>query len=193
VATGTAPTALSYDLDGNILTDESGNTYTWDALNRLTAIVYHSGTNSGNHTEFAYDGLSRRVQIVERTGTVIGSGTINSTKNYLWIGQEIAEERNAGNTVTKRFFPQGEQQAGTNYYYTRDHLGSIREMCSSTGSIVARYGYDAYGNTTLISGSNLATFQYAGYYKHATSGLNLTQAGDGQSTGRAFDSTTGRW
>ena len=66
-------------------------------------------------------------------------------------------------------------------------------MCSSTGTIVARYGYDPYGVTTLVQGSNLATFQYAGYYAHQPSGLNLTLAGDGQSTGRAYDANTGRW
>jgi RHS repeat-associated protein len=182
VTTGTTPTTLSYDANGNVTTDESGNTYAWDALNRLTAIVYSGGT----HTEFAYDGLSRRTQIVERAGTTIGSGTVASTKNYLWIGPEIAEERDASNSVTKRFFPQGEQQSGTNYYYTRDHLGSVREMCSSTGAIVARYSYDPYGRTTLVSGTNLATFQYADYYAHQPSGLNLTYC-------RAYDSNTARW
>ncbi len=160
VTTGAAPTSLAYDANGNVTTDENGNTYKWDALNRLSAIIYSSGT----HTELAYDGLSRRVQIVERGGTTVGSGTVSSTKNYLWIGSEIAEERDGSNAVTKRFFPQGEQQSGTAYYYTRDHLGSTRELCSSTGAIVARYSYDPYGRVNLVSGSNLATFQYAGMY-----------------------------
>ena len=44
------------------------------------------------------------------------------------------------------------------YYYTRDHLGSVREMVNSSGTIVARYSYDPYGNTTLVSGTNIATF-----------------------------------
>jgi RHS repeat-associated protein len=178
VTSGTHGTSLTYDANGNTLTDENGNSYQWDALNRLTKITYPSGASS----LFAYDGLSRRVQIVEKNA----SGAITSTKNYLWIGQEMAEERDASNTVTKRFFPQGEQQAGVNYYYTKDHLGSTREMCSSTGAIVARYSYDPYGRTTLVSGSNLATFQYTGDFYHATSGLYLTKY-------RAYDPNTGRW
>jgi RHS repeat-associated protein len=185
--TGSATTSLAYDANGNTTTDENGNTYSWDALNRLTSIVYNSGPYSGTHTEFAYDGLSRRTQIVERAGTTIGSGTVNSTKNYLWIGSEIAEERDASNTVTKRFFPQGEQQSGTNYYYARDHLGSVREMLNSSGTIVARYAYDAYGNTTVVSGSNLATFQYATLYAHQPSGLELPTFRGG------YDPTLGRW
>jgi RHS repeat-associated protein len=178
VTTGTAPTALTYDANGNVLTDENGNGYTWDALNRLTKITYSGGATSN----FAYDGLSRRVSIIEKNS----GGTVTSTKNYLWIGQEIAEERDASNTVTKRFFPQGEQQSGTNYYYTRDHLGSVREMCSSTGTITSRMAYDMYGVTTTVSGTVLPTKQYAGYYQHQTSGLEFAVY-------RAYDSNTGRW
>jgi RHS repeat-associated protein len=178
VTTGSTPTSLTYDANGNVTTDESGNGYTWDALNRLTKITYSGGATSN----FAYDGLSRRISIIEKNS----SSTVTSTKNYLWIGSEIAEERDASNTVTKRFFPQGEQQAGTNYYYTRDHLGSVREMCSSSGSIVARYSYDPYGRSTVVSGTNLATKQYANYYAHQPSGLSLTKY-------RAFDPNTGRW
>jgi len=184
---------LAYDANGNTTTDENGNTYTWDALNRLVAIVYNSGPNSGTHTEFAYDGLSRRVQIVERAGTTVGSGTVASTKNYLWVGTEIAEERDASNVVTKRFFSQGEQQSGTNYYYTYDHLGSVREMCTSTGTITSRMAYDPYGRTTTVSGTVLPTKQYAGMYLHVASALYLTLAGDGDSTGRLYDASTGRW
>jgi RHS repeat-associated protein len=180
VTSGTAPTTLTYDANGNTLTDENGNSYSWDALNRLTQITYLSGASSS----FAYDGLSRRIAIIEKNA----AGTTTSTKNYLWIGQEIAEERDSSNAVTKRFFPQGEQQAGTDYYYTRDHLGSVRELVDGSGNIKTRYSYDPYGKATPthVSGSVDATFQYTGDYCHATSGLNLTKF-------RAYDSSTGRW
>jgi RHS repeat-associated protein len=175
---GTAATALTYDADGDMLTDENGNTYQWDALSQLTQITYPSGATS----LFAYDGLSRRIQIVEKNS----SGAVTSTKNYLWIGSQMAEERDASNTVTKRFFAQGEQQSGTNYFYTRDHLGSIREMIDSSGNIQARYSYDPYGHATELSGSLAATFAYAGYYVHAPSGLNM-------SIYREYNSDVGRW
>ena len=72
------------------------------------------------------------------------------------------------------------------YYYTRDHLGSVREMCSSTGTITSRMAYDSYGRVTVVSGSVLPTMQYTGDYYHATSGLDLTKY-------RAYDPNTGRW
>jgi RHS repeat-associated protein len=45
---------------------------------------------------------------------------------------------------------------------------------------------DPYGRTTKVSGSLEASFQYAGYYQHAPSGVSLTLY-------RAYDPTTGKW
>ena len=187
-------TSPTYDANGNMLSNGAGQAYTWDAKNELTAIVYSSGTNSGNHTEMTYDGSGRRVKIVERTGTVLGYGTVTSTKQYLWVGNTIAEERDSsGTTVIKRFFAQGEQQSGTNYYYTRDHLGSVRELTNSSGTLLTRYNYDPYGRVApTYTSSNTttppidATFQYTGDYFHADSVLNLTMY-------RAYDPNTARW
>ncbi len=187
VTTGSAPTVLSYDKNGNVLTDENGNKYQWDALNRLTKITYPVAV--GGNSTFAYDGLSRRVQIVDTT-----SGGIVTTKNYLWIGSEIAEERNASNAVTKRFLPQGEQQAGANYYYTKDHLGSTRELLDGSGTLLTRYGYDSFGRTTTsyLSGTHDATFQWDEMMRHQASNLYLTRNVPGLD-GREYNTDTGDW
>ena len=180
---------FTYDLNGN-LTQDATRSYQWDAKNELTAIIYNSGSNAGNHTEFTYNGSGQRVAIIERTGTTVGSGTVTSTKQYVFVGG-IAEERNASNQVTKRYFAQGEQRisgsTATNYFYTRDHLGSVREMMDNNGrSVDARYSFDPYGRATQVSGSISCDFQYAGMYEHATSGFNLTPA-------RAYNPNIGRW
>jgi RHS repeat-associated protein len=73
-----------------------------------------------------------------------------------------------------------------NYYYTRDHLDSVRDLCSSSGAVAARYSYDPFGRATLVSGTNLATKQYAGMYFQQASGLSLTKY-------RAYDLNIGRW
>jgi RHS repeat-associated protein len=65
-------------------------------------------------------------------------------------------------------------------------LGNVRELTDSTGTIQAQYDYDPYGNTSLIQGTNMADFQYAGMYEHQTSGLNLTLY-------RCYNPNTGRW
>ncbi len=115
-----------------------------------------------------------------------GGFTVTGTKQFIWIGSRIAEERDANNVVTRRFYPQGEQISGASYYYTRDHLGSVRELTDSTGAVRARYDYDPYGYRTKLSGDLDAEFGYTGHYYHQPSGLNLALY-------RADDAATGRW
>ena len=77
------------------------------------------------------------------------------------------------------------------YYYTRDHLGSVRELLNSSGTILTRYTYDPYGRTTVnhpvtSPSTTDATFQFTDDYYHTASGLCLTIF-------RAYDSNSGRW
>jgi len=171
---------LTYDQNGNlssVVTATSTNTYEWDASDRLTAI--NIGTN---RSEFTYDGSGRRTQIVEKQ-----NGSVVSTKKFVWCGTELCEERDsAGSSVTKRFFGRGEQISGTNYFFTADHLGSVREMTDGSGAIRARYDYDPYGRRTKVSGDLDADFAFTGHYYHSVSGMYLTMY-------RAYDSETGRW
>jgi RHS repeat-associated protein len=79
------------------------------------------------------------------------------------------------------------QATVANYYYTRDHLGSIRELVDSTGIIQARYDYDSWGWRKKITGTGIdADFGYTGHYWDATISLNLTYY-------RAYDPDIGRW
>ena len=171
---------LTYDPNGNlssVVTATTTNTYQWDAENRLVSI-----TSPTNQSLFACDGLGRRIQIIEKT-----NGIAYVTNKFVWDGMELCEQRNnTGSTVTKRFFEEGEQISGTNYFFTRDHLGSIREMIDSSGTIQARYDYDPYGCRTKIFGSLDADFGFAGYYYHLVSRLYLTLY-------RAYDYVLGRW
>jgi len=166
--------AITYDANGNTLSSAIGGvTYDWDALDRLVKIMSVSGT-----TEFVYDGLSRRVA-EKFNGTVI--------KRWLWDGDAVVEERDAaGANVTKRFFAQGEQIGLNKYFFTFDHLGSVREMTDVNGVVQARYDYDPYGRRTKLTGSIDADFGFTGHYYHPSSGLHLALY-------RAYDATKGRW
>ena len=179
-AAATQPYA--YDSNGNLLSDGS-KTYQWDAANRLVGIGY---VGNSDHTQMTYDGAGRRVAIVEST-----SGTVTGTKNFVWTGVSMAEERDASGSVTKRFFPQGEEfvfaGVGVPYYFARDHLGSVREMADGSGVMQARYEYDPYGIQTRVSGSGVnSDFGFTGHYFHTGSGVSLTLF-------REYDPQIGRW
>jgi len=195
----------SYDPAGNRLTELAGGTTAsatynalnqlnttanaamnprtneWDAQHRLTAV------NQGNlRTEFAYDGMSRLASIRQ-----LQNGSQVSFRRLVWCNGRICEERDmSGTNITKRFYPQGVAlETGTNagtYYYTRDHLGSVRELTDAAGNVRSRYTYDPYGRKTKVSGDVDADFGFAGMFWSSEVSLVLTHF-------RAYDPNLGRW
>lgn len=177
---------LSYDLNGNLtnaVTATSTNSYEWDAANRLIKIIQRSLQNPTQLiSEFTYDGLGRRVRIIEKT-----NGVTQSDKRFQWCDASICEERDStGGNIVKRFLGLGEQISGTNYFFITDHLGSLREITDETGTIRARYEYDPYGKRAKVSGDLEVDFAFTGHYFHAPSGLHLTLY-------RAYEVNSGRW
>jgi RHS repeat-associated protein len=169
----------------NQLSTESGVTGTlhtndWNAQNQLTAV------NAGNvRSELTYDGLGRLTAI-----RCLTNGVESSFRRFVWLDSQIAEERNGSGAVTRRFFQQGMRiEGGTaagNYYYTRDHLGSLREVVDSSGALRARYSYDLYGRPRRLSGDVEASFGFAGMFYSSETGFFHTRF-------RAYDPEVGRW
>ena len=98
----------------------------------------------------------------------------------------MCEARNAGGTLLNQYFLYGETISGSNYFYTKDRLASVRELTDSSGNLQAEYSYEPYGRVTQLQGSLASDFQYAGYYLHASSGLNLAVY-------RVYNASLGRW
>lgn len=176
---------FSYNALNQLTTASPGpadaTTYEWDAENRLTAVNH--GTN---RSEFSYDGFGRREQIVEKT-----NGVVQTVSYYLWCGSRICEVRDASAAyVLRRLFPEGEVLLGptgsTNYFYTRDRLGSIVGALDANGLLVTSYSYDAFGQKSVLEEGFQSTFGFTGHFVHQKSGLYLTWF-------RALDSASGRW
>jgi len=143
-------------------------------------------TTVADTVEFGYDGFGRRVHIDEKHGS-----TVLTDKTYLWVGAGIAEERDSlGSNVYKRYFGKGFQVVSGdnqgNYYYSKDHLGSIREVTNTAGAVVAKYDYDLWGRQTKVSGTIDADFGFTGFYMSRSTGLDLTWF-------RAYSPEMGRW
>jgi len=175
---GSTNRTLTYDLNGNLTNDGSSRTFEWDAANRLVAVNY---TGTTTRSEFTYDGLSRVVKVLEKNGA-----NTTSTIKFVWCEMEKCEERSAGNAVTLQTFPQGQYASNTAYFYTRDHLGSIREMFKSDGTVVARSDYDPWGRFTAVLNTVKPNFNYTGLYRHTASKLDFAAY-------RAYDPDLGRW
>jgi RHS repeat-associated protein len=196
--------SYSYDPAGNRLTEQVDATtrqFSYNALNEMTSIkgdasleadyqwdAEHrliSVTSGNEKTEFTYDGLGRRVGI-----RFLVSGTEVSDRRYTWCDNEICEERTPAGIVSKRFFVQGMKiesgaVAGA-YFYSRDHLGSIRQLTDSSGSVRASYAFDPFGRQERIAGDLEADFGFAGMFWTSEIELNLTLF-------RAYDPSIGRW
>jgi RHS repeat-associated protein len=98
----------------------------------------------------------------------------------------LAEERNGSDTVTEQFFSWGEMQKSNPLYFTRDHLGSIRDVTNTAGTLEAHYDYDPYGRRSVTSGTDLIEFGFTGHYYHAPSALTLAPY-------RVYSADLGRW
>jgi RHS repeat-associated protein len=167
---------FSHDANGN-LTSDGTRSYVWDAANRLVAIEQET-----HRTEFHYDGLSRRIRIVEKE-----NGAITADARFLWVGTQMVEERDAtGGAVSKRFFGQGLRIGNESYFYAKDHLGSIRELVDASGTVRTRHDYDPFGGRTKVAGDLEADLGFTGHPFHQPSGLHLALY-------RAYDARLGRW
>jgi RHS repeat-associated protein len=98
--------------------------------------------------------------------------------------------RNSGAANTsRRLLVQGESVIGsgvTNYFYSMDHLGSVRELTDAQGQMVSRYDYDPYGRRTVFQENLPATVGFTGHFFHVPSGHSLALF-------RALDTANGRW
>src|SRR5262249_32495469 len=85
-------TTPTYDTNGNLTMDELGQTYKYDAWNRLVQVKNSGGTVIAS---YAYDGFGRRVQETH-------SGAVNDL--YYSSAWQVLEERTGGvSTATVQY------------------------------------------------------------------------------------------
>ncbi|HEY9789981.1 MAG TPA: RHS repeat-associated core domain-containing protein [Candidatus Obscuribacterales bacterium] len=98
-----------------------------------------------------------------------GSGT--PTRQFVWCGNQRCESRDASGNLLSQYFKLGQVNFSgstpSNYYYTKDHLGSVREMTDSACTVQSQFSYDPYGTPTQIAGTGTTPdFGFAGMYLH---------------------------
>jgi RHS repeat-associated protein len=137
--------SISYDSNGNLLTDNLNNTYTWDPNWGNPASV--------NSTKLIYDALG---QMVEQQ-----NGSAYTQILYSQVGKTAIM---SGQTLTKAFvyLPGGGTaiygSSGPTYYRHPDWLGSSRLTSTPSRGVYSTSSYAPYGEQYTPSGTVDASF-----------------------------------
>ena len=139
----------TWNSDGSLATF-SGNTYTYDALNRLTEVDY-----SGGKTLFTYDPLGRRVAKVDENG----SGTVLATYTYHYDGPKVAVEYRPSSTTWSYCYGIDNNDVllringSTKQWYYRNGFDDVTAVADNSGDLTEAYEYTAQGHFQITNGS----------------------------------------
>ena len=140
---------IDYDEAGNMTSDADGYLYYYDYENRIISIRKGDGDATPTVVAtFEYDALGRR--IAKSAG---GSSTLYYY-NDRW---QVLNEHN-GTGFSNRYIYGNYidevlqmNNGSDDYYYAHSHLFSPTALIDSTGTVVERYEYDAYGKATVYT------------------------------------------
>ncbi len=195
--TRTASYAYGYDATGNRTSMTVGGVGTSASFNEADE---ETSWNTGLNRTYAYDangnelgssqgesrGYNSRNQTISITGlnltsvpmTYLDSGqgerTSAGTSQYLNSSLGVGSETKNNQTTSYTRTPSGhlvsERTPSATYYYLFDGLGSVVGLVDTGGNVVARYGYDPYGQTVVKEGAAADgnPWRYTGAYLDAT-------------------------
>ncbi len=176
-------TGFSYDAAGNMTQDGSGNTYTFDAENR---IVTASGMSGGPYS-YTFDGNNMRVEKANAS-----SGTF-SWRNI--AGSSIAESDLTGSTTNGAYFEYvffagrrlaRRDSSGNVLFYFTDHLGNSHTITNATGTVCYDADFTPYGTEMAHTNTCPQNYKFTGYERDPETGLDYAFA-------RYYSSSLGRF
>ena len=196
----------SYDLDGNLQGDGLLG-YAWDAAGRLASARDPNAWRGDPWWSFEYDHRGRRV--MKRNWTVLGNWSPPDGHSvYFYDGWNLVHEiRVSGSYQTSHvdYFwgpdLSGSLQGaggvgglvavsinGFFYFPGYDNNGNVVGYWDESGSIVAEYAYDAFGNMISSSGSMASVFPHRFSTKYYDAETDLYYYGY-----RYYSPALGRW
>jgi RHS repeat-associated protein len=184
-----------HDVNGNTTRDEKGNTYVYDAWNRLA-----QATAGSNNVLYSYDALGRRI--------IINPG-IPRDLYYSSTWQVLEEQVGGVMQVQYLWSPvyvdaliERDTASGQRLYVQQDANWNVTAILDSTGAVQERYVYDPYGRFTDPTGQTAAVlapdwsvrgstlfgwvYLYQGVRYDSTTGLYHFRRRD-------YSPTLGRW
>lgn len=167
---------VTYDADGNELTDGLGNTFTWDGAGRLSQ-VSQGGTVVAN---YVYDAEGRRVRgpngqyIYDLAGHMITQMGLNGVWNY---GEIYAAGRHLAT-----------YSGGTTNFMHQDWVGSKRVMTALNGTVSQTCTGFAFGDGVNCTGSSF-NWSFNGFTDH----VHDPETNLEHTLFRKLSGTQGRW
>lgn len=159
--------SFEYDLDGNLLKKTSKQSdlafvYTWNARDLLVKVEKFAGNRISLELTFKYDPLGRRI---EKSVKDYLKPTKSYVKRYVYDGEDIFLELDEKNAIQAIFLHgegvdspiamlrdenrNGKFEDVELFVFTKDQLGSVREIVDSKQNVLQRYTYSSYGETKL--------------------------------------------
>ena len=200
--TGVGNATLAYNLDGDMTTDQNGNTLVYDAWNRLVKVI-----GAGNVTleTNSYDPIGERISTTANSITTnllysadwqvleekVGA---NYTNRYVWSPvyvDAIVLRDSAGNgtSLTANGTP------GTRLWAVEDANWDVAALVNGNGTVAERYDYTPFGVVTIYSptysvrGTSLYSWTqgFQGMFLDKATGLDGSRGREG------YSPTLGQW
>jgi RHS repeat-associated protein len=165
-----------YDANGNMTTDQSGNTLIYDAWNRLVSVKNPSGVVIAN---YSYNAMGYRI-IEDYPAGLNGNSTPVTKYLYYSSGWQVIEERQNGTANTnvsyqyvwsasyidamilRDQYANGAMQANSRLYTQYDANFNVTALIgynagTQTWGVVQRFVYSPYGTATVLTPTWTAT------------------------------------
>ena len=181
--------SINYDAIGNPLNYVGIQNLTWQRGRQLASLTKYNGTTAS----YTYDADGLRL-----------TKTVNGTKTeYFSVGGQLLGEQTGSNKTVYMTNQNGQKFGfiynGSYYYYMINIQGDVIGIWDSSGNIVARYTYNAWGKPIAVTDgngndvssnsshiANINPIRYRGYYYDQETGFYYLQS-------RYYDPDVGRF
>ena len=156
----------TYDANGNMVIDPSGDKYFYNEWNQITKVENSSGTLLES---YEYDALGRRIAITNASTGV--------TTDLYYDGNQVIEERQGGTVTAQYVWGLGYTNdlvlrddnsttgslgvsgsgLGRRIYVEQDGNFSVTSLTDTSGNVLERFSYDPYGNMIVLTGTTTWT------------------------------------
>ena len=190
-----------YDDEGNRtkrINTATGETreYVWDHRNRLVSVVDRlvDGGSITGQVDHRYDVFNQWIsKSVDVDG--VGAAAAELTRYFYAGGQLDLELDSVGDPAHRYLWLPGNDlllvdedvAEGQNRWALSDHLNSVRDWVSDSGTVLNHVTYDVYGNVTSVSDPGFSSLVgYTGRPFEASTGMQ-------NNLHRWYEPATGRW